>query len=255
MTDVEKVAALLRRHRLAPMADQLLLQEAGGDKRSCLARVSELVQTLDDARNARALARRTQDARLPIEGASITDVEATAGRNLSRSTLAPFQDGAWVGRKEHMVVVGKSGRGTTYLACALAQAALNAGHRVYYTEVPTLVSDWHAAADEKRTQELMRLIERADLLVLDDFGNTDEVLGREDLVALRRVLRLMLTKRSVLIVSKNAPEDLEEWLGGHEIADELADWLSHVPHRFELKGPSQRARALRPRSGRLHRGR
>jgi DNA replication protein DnaC len=255
MNNVEHVAALLRRHRLGPMADRLLLQEASGDKRSFVQRVGELVQAFDDARSASALLRRAKDARLPIEGASLAEVYTSSDRNISRSLLAPFADGQWVRRKEHMVVVGKSGRGTTYLACALAQAVLNAGRRVYYTEVPTLISDWHEAADEKRTPELMRLIERADLLVLDDFGNTDEVLGREDLVALRRVLRLMLTKRSVLIVSKNPPEDLGEWLGGHEIADELADWLSHVPHRFELKGPSQRARALRSRNGRPLRGR
>ena len=245
MSTMEEVAVLLRRHRLGAMADRLLLQEAARDRRSCAERLGEAAQALDDARAQTGFERRAEAARLPVE-ADLSQVWTSVGRNLPRSALDPFRDGQWVRRHEHVVVVGKSGRGTTYLACALANAVLRAGLRVHYAEVPTLLSEWHAARDEDRLDGFMRSIERVDLLVLDDWGNVDEALGAKDLVALRRMVRPMLQARSVLVVSKHPPEDLGEWLGGRDIADELVGWLGQVAHRFELKGPCvRRAQPLR----------
>lgn len=239
MNTMEEVAVVLRRHRLGAMADRLLLQEAACDRRSCAVRLGEAAQALEDAHSQTRFERLAEAARLPVE-VDLGQVWTSVARNLSPSALDPFRDGQWVRRHEHMVIVGKSGRGTTYLACALANAVLRAGLRVRYAEVPTLLAEWHAARDENRVDEFMRGIERVDLLVLDDWGNVDEALGAKDLVALRRVVRPMLQSRSVLVVSKHPPEDLGEWLGGRDIADELVGWLGQVAHRLELKGPCVR---------------
>jgi DNA replication protein DnaC len=244
------VVALLRQHRLGAMADRVLLQEAAKDKRPFLERLLEVVQAQDGARSERSMIRRTREARLRIEGADIADVWTGGERGLLKSHLDPFRNGGWVWRHEHLVIVGKSGRGTTYIACALAQAVLRDGLRVRYEEVPTLIAEWHAAHDAGRADDFVRALERADLLVLDDWGNTDETLELADIRGLRRCLRPMLENRSVLIVSKNPPEELGEWLGGRETADELVDRLSNVAHRLELKGRSLRTRPTLPREGR-----
>jgi DNA replication protein DnaC len=241
MTEAEDIIALLQRNRLHAMAERLTLQEAGQDKRSFLERFGEVVRAHEDARVERSYSRRAHEARLPLP-ADLGSVLYSVERNLRRQDLDPFRNGEWVRRGEHLVITGKSGRGTTFLACALAEAALRNGYRVRYEELPTLIAEWHAAREQRSDDVFVRDIERNDLLVVDDWGNTDETLDVEDIRGLRRCLRPMFENRSVLIASKNPPETLSEWLGGRETADELVDWLSKTSHRLELLGPSLRTR-------------
>lgn len=246
MNCVDEVADLMRHHHLKAMAERLILQEAQRDKRPFLERLAEIVHAEHDARAGRAYARRASDARLPI-APELASVCLSVKRNLSRANLEPFRTSEWVRKKQSLVVVGKSGRGTTYLACALAEVVLRDGLRVRYEELPTLLADWHLAragkAEAAFTDELMR----ADLLVLDEWGNTDETLDLEDLRGLRRCVRPLLEHRSVLIASKNPPEALTEWLGGRETADDLLDKL-RAAHCLELGGPSFRTKPTASRS-------
>lgn len=251
MSELVELVGLLRRHRLNVMAERLMRQEADRDRRSTVKRLLEIVRAEDEAKAARSLERRTREARLPIERADLSDVVYTTERGLLKSELDPFRDCRWIREREHLVLVGASGRGTTFLACALAQAALRDGLRVRYEEVQTLIAQWYAAHDAGRSDEFLGHLERADLLVLDDFGTTDETLGAEDIRALRRCLRPMLDHRSVLVASKHHPENLTDWLRGRETAEELVGWLSKVAHRLVLKGPSMRTRQPRPRGGRF----
>jgi len=248
VNDLAELIELLRRNRLNEMAERLERQEADNDKRPTLKRLLEIVRAHAEGKEGRSLRRRTREARLRIESADIKDVLLTRERGLLKSDLDPFRSGAWVREREHLVIVGESGRGTTFLACALAQVALRDGLRVRYTEVQDLISGWYAAHDARRSEEFVKDIQNVDLLVVDDWGNTDEALGAEDIRALRRCVRPMLDHRSVLIASKHPPENLTGWLRGRETASEIVGTLADVAHRLELKGPSLRTRRARPQT-------
>ena len=68
------------------------------------------------------------------------------------------------------MISGATGVGKTYLACALAQAAIRRGHRALYWRLPRLLDALRLAHADGTTAQLMTCWARVDLLVLDDLG-------------------------------------------------------------------------------------
>lgn len=56
----------------------------------------------------------------------------TAGRNLSKESLAALADCSFIKRAENVLIDGKTGSGKSFLACALGRQACFMGHRVEY---------------------------------------------------------------------------------------------------------------------------
>jgi DNA replication protein DnaC len=71
---------------------------------------------------------------------------------------------------ENLVLYGPSGRGKTHLATALGIGACNAGHTVRFFTATDLVYALSKAHREENVERLFHSLERADLIILDEFG-------------------------------------------------------------------------------------
>ena len=133
-------------------------------------RLTLLLQHEHAERQSTRLAQRLRWARLP-QTACIEDIDARTPRGLERGRLSQLTDLAWVDQRLNVLLSGPTGVGKSYLACALAHQACRQDYAVRYFRVPRLTELLSASAQHKRSA-FFKLLAKADLLVLDDFGLT-----------------------------------------------------------------------------------
>jgi DNA replication protein DnaC len=86
--------------------------------------------------------------------------------------------------------------------------------------------------------KLLNQIEKAPLVILDDFGL--HPLDGVNRLALLQILEDRYGRRSTMITSQLPVSKWYEYIGDSTIADAIMDRLSVSAHRFELKGESLR---------------
>src|SRR5207302_3366250 len=160
----------LHPHRLPGMARGLLEQREHPDYDALgfEERLAMLVDRELTERHNRRLDRMLKAARLRV-AATIEGIDFARPRGLERSQMLSLAESHWVGSHHSVVIVGATGLGKTYLACALANAAIRRGHSALYLRGPRLHDEIALARAEGRLTRLMLAWARIDVLLLDDF--------------------------------------------------------------------------------------
>jgi DNA replication protein DnaC len=190
-----------------------------------------------DARDSRRLGLRLKAARLRYP-ASIEDLDWASPRGLNRSVVASLAQGGWVAAHQSLVVTGPTGVGKSFLACALANAALRAGHTASYVRVPRLIDDLAVGRADGRYARLLSGLSRVSLLVLDDFLLTPA--PPQACRDLLEVVEERAQRRSTLVASQLPVEAWHGAMGDPTLAEAILDRLLQASHRIALKGPSMR---------------
>lgn len=158
--------------RLAGMADALSDQLEHPDRYGELeftARLGLLVDREAQDRDNRRLTRDLKTARLRAQ-ACVEDIDFRRPRGLDRTQILSLAEAGWVTNHRDLLISGATGCGKTYLACALAQAAIRRGHKALYWRLPRLLDELRLAHADGRAAQLMTSWARIDVLVLDDLG-------------------------------------------------------------------------------------
>jgi DNA replication protein DnaC len=236
---VERLRAL----GLAAMADALVeLQNApGGAELTHEDWLGLLVDREATSRENKRLARRLRDARLR-QSAAVEDVDFRAPRGLDRALFRKLASCEWVRDHHHLVVVGPTGIGKSWLACALGHKACRDGFAVLYKRATRLFSDLTQARGEGRLPRLLTTLERIRLLIIDDWG--PEPLNAEQRRDLLEIVDDRDDRSSLLITSQVPVSRWHEVIGDPTLADAILDRILHRAHRIELKGPSLRRRLV-----------
>lgn len=131
-------------------------------------RLGLLVDREADARESRRLATRLKAAKLRYP-AAVEDLDLRAPRGLDRATVLSLAQASWVAHHHILVITGPTEAGKSFLACALANAALRHGHSAYYVRTPRLLDELAIGRVDGRYARLLGQLGRVGLLVLDDF--------------------------------------------------------------------------------------
>jgi DNA replication protein DnaC len=194
---VERLRAL----GLSAMADALVeLQNAPNSAE--LTREDWLGLLVDreaTSRENKRLARRLRDARLR-QAAVVEDVNFRAPRGLDRALFQKLASCEWIRDHHHLVVVGPTGIGKSWLACALGHKACREGFSVLYKRATRLFSDLTQARGEGRLPRLLTTLERIRLLIVDDWG--PEPLNAEQRRDLLEIVDDRDDRSSLLITSQ-----------------------------------------------------
>jgi DNA replication protein DnaC len=187
----------------------------------------------------RRLITRLRFARLRQE-ACVEDIDFRAPRGLDRSSLLALADCRWIDHHDNCLIVGPTGAGKTYVACALAQKACREGYSVRYLRLPRLFSEFAIAQGDGRYPRLLGSLAKLDLVVLDDWGTAGLTpQQRHDLL---EILEDRYQRRSTLVASQLPVSHWHEFIGDPTLADAIMDRLVHNAHPITLKGESMRKR-------------
>ena len=166
---IEQTLTLLRSLRLHGMAQALDEQRGVPDLASLSFedRFALLLEREKAARGDRRLTRLLQLARFRVD-ACVEDINFRAKRGLDRATVLRLASAEWIRTHQVTLLVGPTGTGKTWLACALGQSACRQGHSVRYARLPRLLGDElvRARADGSYGKLLQQLA-KTDLLILD----------------------------------------------------------------------------------------
>jgi DNA replication protein DnaC len=188
-------------------------------------------------RNTKRVQIRLRAARLRHGQACVEDVDYRAQRQLDKALFQQLATGRWIAEHRNLFVIGPTGIGKSWLACALAHKACRDGYTVHYTRVPRLFAELELQHGDGRFPQLFRTLTKANLLILDDWG--PERLSASQ----RRDLMEIIEERhgsSTLITSQLPVDAWHEVIGDPTFADAILDRVVHNAYRLALNGPSMR---------------
>jgi DNA replication protein DnaC len=223
------------------------LQQADIDRLGFEERLGFLVDREQLDRQNRQLQTRLRKSQLK-QSACLEDIDYHPTRELDRTLLHSLASCQWTKSHHHLLIVGPTGTGKTFLACALAHKACLEGYSSYYARINRLLPELAIAKGDGQYTKKMQALAKIDVLILDDFGLTpfnDE--QRRDLLEL---LDDRHEKRSCIVTSQLPIKLWHETIGNGTLADAILDRLIHTAYRIEIKGDSMRKkRALLSKGG------
>ncbi len=229
----------LRKLRLPAMAQgvQEQREQPGYQELSFEDRLGLLVDKELCARDNRRLERLLKAAKLKLP-AMVEDLDYQRPRGLVRREILELAECHWVTTHQSLLIVGPTGVGKTYLACALAHAAIRRGHSALYVRAPRLFDELSIARADGRLVRLMSSLARTEILVVDDF--LIRSLSADQAADLLEVIEDRAQLRSTILASQLPVTNWHEALGDPTIADAVMDRLLEGANRVEITGDSMR---------------
>lgn len=203
-------------------------------------RLGMLVDVEMQERENRRLYRYLKTARLRDQ-ACVEDIDFHIPRGLNRTLVLELAEGRWIDAHQNVLVIGATGLGKTYVACALAEAAIRKGHTALYMRFPRMVDELAVSRVDGRLPRLLATWARVEVLLLDDFAMRS-LTGQQSADFLE-VIEDRSQRRSTIVTSQIPVKQWHEVLGDATIADAILDRLIHNAFRIELHG-QQSVRAL-----------
>jgi len=183
------------------------------------------------------LKRRIQAAQFPLP-ATMADLDLSPRRGLKRADVLQLAESEWVGRHLNVLILGATGAGKSFLACALGRAACEAELTVRYERTSRLLQRLELArADGSYAQTLFQLA-RTPLLILDDWLR--DPLSRTQTRDLLEILDDRYGRSATLLATQVPVTDWHARLPDPTLADAILDRLIHNAYRLELQGESMR---------------
>ena len=236
----ERTNELLLRFNLTTAAAELArrLEQAG--QHEVLGLVLEVLEMEAEAREQRKIGRLRRASQLP-PGKTFATLDLNLcppvlGRKLRELARGEFLEGAI-----NLLAFGPPGVGKSHAAAALGHALIEQGHAVLFRPAYQLVQELLAAKHDLTLPRLLRRLDAAELLILDDIGYV-----KQSAEVLFTLIAQRYERRSVMITSNLVFSEWERIFKEPMATAAAIDRLVHHAAILEFNSASYRTRA-RPR--------
>jgi len=181
--------------------------------------------------------RRLKLAEFPMR-ATVEDLDFSPERGLERHLVLELAQCNWVDKALNILVLGATGTGKSYLACALGVAACRSGYSVRYLHTARFLHTLTHARQDGSYLNLLRSLSRTEVLILDDWMRDPiQLSSAQDLL---EVFDDRFGKSATIIISQVPVSDWHARFPDPTLADAILDRTIHNAYRLTLLGDSQR---------------
>ena len=232
----------LREMHLGVMAEQLAaqLEDPQFQSISFEDRLSMWVDAEWSARKSNRLASLIKKAGYADTQASVENVAYMAERHLDREQILRLASCAYIQDAHNVIILGATGAGKTFLACALGVAANRSFYSVRYIRLPDLLVEIAVARREGTYRDYMKHLKKVKLLILDEW-----LLYPLKEAEARDVLELVEARNKVASTIFCSQYDTSEWhenLYDPTLADAICDRIIYNAYTIQIEGESMRKR-------------
>jgi DNA replication protein DnaC len=188
-------------------------------------------------RDNNRLQRRLKAAHLQLP-ATVEDLDLSPSRGIDRRLVLQLAQAEWITQHLNILILGPTGAGKTFLACALSHAACRHDFSVRYQRTSRLLHQTALAHADGSWPQLLDALARAQLLALDDWLR--DPLTRSQSQDLLEISDDRYGRSSTMIVTQVPVAEWHARFPDPTIGDAILDRLVHNAYRLDLKGESRR---------------
>jgi DNA replication protein DnaC len=242
------VHSYLKQLRLPAMARECvaLARHAEQQGAGYLGYLQALLEQEIAQRTDHQLRRRLKLARFPYEK-RLEDFDFSAVPSVPKARVLELAQGAFIPRRENVLVVGSSGLGKTHLLLGLGRAACLQGYRVLFRSAALLASELELAQHELRLPKLLAQYRKFDLILVDELGYLPFAQSSAEL--LFQFFSERYERASVGVTSNLDFAHWTEVFGNERMTAALLDRLVHRSTILLLEGESYRFRQSLQQAG------
>jgi DNA replication protein DnaC len=207
-----------------------------------------LIADQADQRRERSIARRIRDARFrDLKPLSAFDWEFNRSA-IDRVQIEELATGAFIQRRDNLVLVGQSGVGKSFLIQAIGQNVCSLGYSVCYITSAALLEDLTASLADQTLPKRVRHYARFDLLIIDEFG-FDHIERQQSPQAANLFFKIIDARNRRCSTALATNMDFKTWtknLGESNLAGAFLDRIVDGAIILKINGRSYRAHRTQP---------
>lgn len=188
-------------------------------------RVSLIVDKEWNSRKNNYLKRLIKQANLSEPNACIEDIEYHSDRNLNKNMITKLSTCNYIQEHHNVILLGATGSGKTYLACAFGMNAVRNFLSVKYIRLPELLTELSIARGSGTIRKVMAQYKKYSLLIIDEWllYALNETEARDVL----EIIESRYKKASTIFCSQFDVPGWRDKLNDPILADAICDRIVH----------------------------
>lgn len=179
------------------------------------------------------LSRLIKNARFSQPNACVEDISYSSGRKLDKAQITRLASCNFIFERHNLMLLGATGCGKTYIACALGMAAARQFLTVQYVRLPELLAELAISRTTGTFSKTIDKYKKSALLILDEWLLYQ--LKESEARDLLEIAEARYKKGSIIFCSRFDVPGWRDKIGSPIIADAICDRIVHDSYRIVIE--------------------